>query len=200
MILQVSVVGIIAVGMTQVIITGGIDLSSGSVVGATAMIAMSFAQVEHLSARRVHPSRADRPAGHRAGPGRAWGRAARRADQRRADRLYEDSALHRDARHDGVGARARQMVDQGPARVIPHRRVRGDRQGHDAGLHLARRRRHLPHRAAIHQIRQAHLCDRLQRGGRARRRHQGRASPGAGLRDRRHARRAGRAWCWPRAA
>ena len=44
-ILQVSIVGIIAVGVTQVIITGGIDLSSGSVVGATAMIAMSFAQV-----------------------------------------------------------------------------------------------------------------------------------------------------------
>lgn len=44
-ILQVSVIGIIAVGVTQVIITGGIDLSSGSVVGATAMIAMSFAQV-----------------------------------------------------------------------------------------------------------------------------------------------------------
>ena len=43
-ILQVSIVGIIAVGVTQVIITGGIDLSSGSVVGATAMIAMSFAQ------------------------------------------------------------------------------------------------------------------------------------------------------------
>ena len=44
MILQVSIVGIIAVGVTQVIITGGIDLSSGSIVGATAMIAMSFAQ------------------------------------------------------------------------------------------------------------------------------------------------------------
>ncbi len=43
-ILQVSIVGIIAVGVTQVIITGGIDLSSGSIVGATAMIAMSFAQ------------------------------------------------------------------------------------------------------------------------------------------------------------
>ena len=39
-----SIVGIIAIGVTQVIITGGIDLSSGSVVGATAMIAMSFAQ------------------------------------------------------------------------------------------------------------------------------------------------------------
>ncbi|TNC69140.1 ABC transporter permease [Rubellimicrobium roseum] len=44
MILQVSVIGIIAVGVTQVIITGGIDLSSGSIVGATAIIAMSFAQ------------------------------------------------------------------------------------------------------------------------------------------------------------
>jgi inositol transport system permease protein len=43
-ILQVSIVGIIAIGVTQVIISGGIDLSSGSIVGATAMIAMSFAQ------------------------------------------------------------------------------------------------------------------------------------------------------------
>ncbi len=43
-VLQVSIVGIIALGVTQVIISGGIDLSSGSVVGATAMIAMSFAQ------------------------------------------------------------------------------------------------------------------------------------------------------------
>jgi inositol transport system permease protein len=43
-ILQVSTVGIIAIGVTQVIITGGIDLSSGSIVGATAMVAMSFAQ------------------------------------------------------------------------------------------------------------------------------------------------------------
>lgn len=44
-ILQVSIVGIISLGVTQVIITGGIDLSSGSIVGATAMVAMSFAQV-----------------------------------------------------------------------------------------------------------------------------------------------------------
>jgi inositol transport system permease protein len=43
-ILQVSIIGIIAIGVTQVIIVGGIDLSSGSIVGATAMIAMSFAQ------------------------------------------------------------------------------------------------------------------------------------------------------------
>ena len=48
-ILQVAIVGIIALGVTQVIITGGIDLSSGSVVGATAMIAMSFAQVAEVN-------------------------------------------------------------------------------------------------------------------------------------------------------
>lgn len=44
MLLQVAIVGIISLGVTQVIIVGGIDLSSGSVVGATAMITMSFAQ------------------------------------------------------------------------------------------------------------------------------------------------------------
>ncbi len=42
--LQVAITGIIAIGVTQVIILGGIDLSSGSIVGATAMISMSFAQ------------------------------------------------------------------------------------------------------------------------------------------------------------
>lgn len=59
-ILQVSIVGIIAVGVTQVIITGGIDLSSGSIVGATAMIAMSFAQVS-TNARAVYPALTDLP-------------------------------------------------------------------------------------------------------------------------------------------
>jgi ribose/xylose/arabinose/galactoside ABC-type transport system permease subunit len=37
-ILQMSVVGIIAVGVNMVIITSGIDLSSGSVVTATAVV------------------------------------------------------------------------------------------------------------------------------------------------------------------
>ncbi len=55
MILQVSVVGIIAIGVTQVIITGGIDLSSGSVVAMTAMVAMSFAQADGYD-RAVYPS------------------------------------------------------------------------------------------------------------------------------------------------
>lgn len=43
-ILQVSVIGIIAIGVTMVIITGGIDLSSGSLVAMTGMIAATFAQ------------------------------------------------------------------------------------------------------------------------------------------------------------
>jgi len=58
--LQVSIIGIIAVGVTQVIITGGIDLSSGSVVGATAMIAMSLAQVSSYG-RAVFPALTDLP-------------------------------------------------------------------------------------------------------------------------------------------
>ena len=61
MILQVSVIGIIAVGVTQVIITGGIDLSSGSVVGMAAMIAASFAQSSTWS-RALYPSLTDLPA------------------------------------------------------------------------------------------------------------------------------------------
>jgi len=60
MILQVSVVGIIAIGVTQVILTGGVDLSSGSVVGATAMIAMSLAQVSTVE-RALYPSLTDLP-------------------------------------------------------------------------------------------------------------------------------------------
>lgn len=60
MILQVSVIGIIAVGVTQVIISGGIDLSSGSVVGAVAMLAMSFAQISSY-ARAVYPALTDLP-------------------------------------------------------------------------------------------------------------------------------------------
>jgi inositol transport system permease protein len=60
MILQVSVIGIIAVGVTQVIITGGIDLSSGSVVALAAMVAASLAQQSGY-ARAVYPALGDLP-------------------------------------------------------------------------------------------------------------------------------------------
>ncbi len=60
MVLQVSTVGIIAIGVTQVIITGGIDLSSGSVLAVSAMLAASLAQ-EPGYARAVYPGLAGLP-------------------------------------------------------------------------------------------------------------------------------------------
>ena len=59
-ILQVSVIGIIAVGVTQVIITGGIDLSSGSVVAMSGMIAATFAQTSDWS-KVFFPALTDQP-------------------------------------------------------------------------------------------------------------------------------------------
>ena len=59
-VLQVSVVGLLAVGVTQVIITGGIDLSSGSVLALSAMVAASLAQTSDY-ARAVFPGLTDMP-------------------------------------------------------------------------------------------------------------------------------------------
>lgn len=59
MVLQVSIIGLLAIGVTQVILTGGIDLSSGSVVALSAMIAASLAQTS--SARAVFPGLTDLP-------------------------------------------------------------------------------------------------------------------------------------------
>lgn len=60
MILQMSIIGIIAIGVTQVIITGGIDLSSGSVLALTAMVTASLAQQSEY-ARAVFPALTDMP-------------------------------------------------------------------------------------------------------------------------------------------
>ncbi|AEG69417.1 ABC transporter permease [Ralstonia solanacearum] len=60
-ILQVSEVGLLAIGVTLVIIAGGIDLSSGSVVALSAMVAASLAQMPDV-ANAVYPSLADLPA------------------------------------------------------------------------------------------------------------------------------------------
>ena len=57
-ILQVSVIGIIAVGVNMVIITSGIDLSSGSVVAAAAVVSASLAQVADFP-RAVFPHLTD---------------------------------------------------------------------------------------------------------------------------------------------
>ena len=57
-ILQMAVIGIIAVGATMVIITSGIDLSSGSVVAASAVVSASLAQVSDFP-RAVFPHLTD---------------------------------------------------------------------------------------------------------------------------------------------
>jgi inositol transport system permease protein len=57
-ILQMSAIGIIAVGATMVIITSGIDLSSGSVVAAAAVVSASLAQVSDFP-RAVFPHLTD---------------------------------------------------------------------------------------------------------------------------------------------
>jgi inositol transport system permease protein len=60
-ILQMAVIGIIAVGVNMVIITSGIDLSSGSVVAAAAVVSASLAQVSDFP-RAVFPQLTDLPA------------------------------------------------------------------------------------------------------------------------------------------
>ena len=89
MILQEAEIGIIAVGVTQVIIMGGIDLSSGSVVGMTAMIAASLAQTEGFT-HAIYPSLTGL---NPIIPGRGGSRLRppRRPHQRLADRLHQNS-------------------------------------------------------------------------------------------------------------
>ncbi len=91
MILQVSIIGLLAIGVTQVIITTGIDLSSGSVLALSAMIAASLAQTSDFS-RAVFPSLTGLagldPGRH--GPG---GGVAGRGDQRQYHRRHRYSSF-----------------------------------------------------------------------------------------------------------
>ena len=59
-ILQMSVIGIIAIGVTQIIIMAGIDLSSGSMLAFTGLVAASFAQTSEYT-RAVYPALTDMP-------------------------------------------------------------------------------------------------------------------------------------------
>ena len=60
MVLQVSIIGLLAIGVTQVILTGGIDLSSGSVLAISAMVAASLAQTPE-NTRAVYPALTNLP-------------------------------------------------------------------------------------------------------------------------------------------
>lgn len=59
-ILQMSIIGIIAIGVTQIIIMAGIDLSSGSMLAFTGLVAASLAQTSDFT-RAVYPALTDMP-------------------------------------------------------------------------------------------------------------------------------------------
>ncbi len=60
MVLQIAEVGLLAIAVTQIIITTGIDLSSGSVLALSAMVATSLAQTSE-TLRPVFPALVDLP-------------------------------------------------------------------------------------------------------------------------------------------
>lgn len=60
MILQMAIIGIMAVGVTQIIIMAGIDLSGGSILGIAGLVAASLAQSSDY-ARAVYPALTDLP-------------------------------------------------------------------------------------------------------------------------------------------
>jgi Branched-chain amino acid transport system / permease component len=182
-ILQVSIIGIIALGVTQVIISGGIDLSSGSIVGATAMIAMSFAQVAIVNGnpnpKAIFPELGwlDLPVIIPIVVGTACGVAAG----------LVNGAIIAYTRIPPFIATLGMMVEGKPD-FISDRELCRHRQGHDAGFHFHSSRHPVPAHSELHQIRQALLRHRLKRRGLAHRRHQGRASQDARLHHRRRAR------------
>ena len=161
---QASIIGVVTVGMTFVIIGGGIDLSVGAIV------ALAVGLGDH----------AWRPS--RYGAGRSWSSArslvgaGRRAGQRGAHRLRPDGAVHRDA--GDAGRRPRAGRDRSPTGDPDRHGRRASttspttrRARHPAaGLHLRRGGRGRLGAAQPHHLRPAHVRRRRQpRGGPARR-------------------------------
>ena len=102
---QVSVNGILAIGMTLVVVSGGIDLSVGSVLAFAGMLAASFAtgseQVTGWSGDRMERCL---PRGSPGGGGIRRGRGVRRAERLGGGAL-PDPAVYRHAGYAVGGAR-----------------------------------------------------------------------------------------------
>ena len=60
MVLQMAIIGIMAIGVAQIIIMAGIDLSGGSIIGIAGLVAASLAQTSEYT-RAVYPSLTDLP-------------------------------------------------------------------------------------------------------------------------------------------
>ena len=131
MVLQVSIIGLLAIGVTQVILTGGIDLVVR--LGRRA-VGDDCRQPRADTERARGVPVADRSAGRRPGRRRSGDRCAGRPRERQPHRLHRHSAVHRHARHDGERARPRALLHQRPAgehadgELHAHRRRRGARR------------------------------------------------------------------------
>ena len=196
MITQVAVVGILAIGVTQVIIAGGIDLSGGSIIGATSMIAMSFAQSSVFPRADLHRAGLDRSAGYRADCRSVSPSALVCGLDQRCLIAYVKIPPFIATLGMMVSARGVALwYTQGQPISFPTDRFKAI----GAGLMpvwifiaVAVAVRADP---ALHALWQAHLRDRLERGGGADVRHQCRAASDAGLRHCRRCWLASPAWC-----
>ena len=142
-ILQVSIIGLLAIGVTQVIITGGIDLSSGSVVALSAMVAASLAQSSDAGIRAVYPALTDLPAFIPIVAGLAVGALAGLVNGSLIA-YRRHPGLHRHARHDGDRPRSRALLHRGPAGQHADRRIHLHRSGAMPVLIFVADRDHLP--------------------------------------------------------
>ena len=113
---------VVAVGMTFVILTGGIDLSVGSVVALTTMVSAALVEHHHWSPRHRDPAGAGGRRGVRRAPGLA-------------DPALPAAAVHRDAGGHVPGARP---VLRGLHRLDQHHRA--DLHRHRPGPRAAVRR------------------------------------------------------------
>ena len=122
---QVSLIGIISLAMTFVILTGGIDLSVGSILAlSTALVAMFLTRgyTTHIAVAILAAVAAA---------------AAGRSVERRGDRAHRYTAVHRDAGHHDRCARPGEVAHQQSEhryrfRAGPGGRIRRDlpREGH----------------------------------------------------------------------
>ena len=197
MILQESEIGIIAVGVTMCIIIGGIDLSSGSLVGMTAMVAASLAQVSGYS-HAIYPSLTGLNPVFPVAAGLLCGLIVG---------VINGGLIAYTKIPPFIATLGMMVSARGVADWYTNGEPIGNLEDSFAAIgsgwwpviiFLVRRLR-VPHRAALHALRQVHLRDRRQPACRARLGHQCRAPSSSSSTCLPACCRASRASCIPRA-